>query len=130
LNAEDAISLVEVANRFWIQPLKELATQFLQNNITEDNSIEILHTAAYFGLTNLHNTCMRFIENKFEQVVKTDGFLQTDPSLLMEIILSNNLSVTREEIVYESVMNWSEFDKDARVESLQKLLSLLRYFKQ
>jgi kelch-like protein 7 len=97
LTIDEAILLVEVSNRFWMISLKNLCIQYLKENLDALNCFDVLYTAGNYNVTNLYNFCLRFIENNFEFAVKTEPFLQIDPSLLMEIVLSDNLVMSREE---------------------------------
>ena len=97
MSIDEALALIEIANRYLVHRLKEITINFLLSGISTENVFDILYTASSYSLSSLHTSCMRFIENNFDLVIKTEGFLQIDASILMEIILSNNLVVAKEE---------------------------------
>lgn len=72
----------------------------------------------------MKNACIAFIEKNFAAVSKTEGFLQLEGPILLEIVSSNNLSVTSEEQVYEAVLSWGEADEQRESETVELLQNI------
>lgn len=51
------------------------------------------------NISNLDDACVLFIENNFQQVSKTDSFKELSSEILMELLISDNLIITKEEQV-------------------------------
>eukprot|EP01114_Cavostelium_apophysatum_P022242 TRINITY_DN7986_c0_g1_i3.p1 TRINITY_DN7986_c0_g1~~TRINITY_DN7986_c0_g1_i3.p1 ORF type:complete len:532 (+),score=89.92 TRINITY_DN7986_c0_g1_i3:394-1989(+) len=115
-NIPQAFALFEIAEQFCVPTLSRLCFRFLKQNVGVENCCEILTFAQLFNAPRLHELCINFIESNFSAVSKTSGFLMLEPSLLMEIIFSDNLLESKEEQVYESVITWGAFSGDVSEE--------------
>jgi len=56
-----------------------------------------------------------------------DEFLGTEPDMLLEILSSNELNVDREEIVFEALIRWIQFNIRKRSKHLPLLLPAIRW---
>jgi len=59
-------------------------------------------------------------------VLLGDEFLGTEPDVLFEILSSSELNVDREEIVFEALMRWVQFNIGKRSKHLPRLLPAVR----
>jgi hypothetical protein len=65
--------------------------------------------------------------NHFERVSKTDGFLEIPSSVLVEILKSNDVVVSKEEAIFLSLVRWLSYDVTARQQQLSLLLPHVRW---
>jgi len=59
-------------------------------------------------------------------VLLSDEFLGTEPDILLEILSSGELNIDREEIVFEALMRWVQFNIGKRSKHLPQLLPAVR----
>jgi len=134
---EEAARILELSDRFVIPSLGLFTQEYLKNHLNTDNCCQILTLAQWFNSNQLHHACIRYIENNFQSVVASEGFLELDASLLLELILSDNILVTKEEQMYEAIMQWGRGTPEEephmsspgnpRSEYVKRLLQCVRY---
>ncbi len=107
--------------------LTEYLSGFIKERIDVENCCEILSIAKFFKFTTLHEISSKFVENNFQSVVKSETFLNLDFSILMEIVLSDNLLVIKEEQVFKALILWASADPESRAPHLKQLLAYVRY---
>jgi kelch-like protein 12 len=72
---------------------------------------------------NLKNATQEYIYEHFSQVVQnSDEFYNLKSNELEDLIKSNEIEVPNEEVVYNCVFNWINFDKKNREQHLPKLM--------
>uniref|UniRef100_A0AAV2JTM8 BACK domain-containing protein n=2 Tax=Knipowitschia caucasica TaxID=637954 RepID=A0AAV2JTM8_KNICA len=68
-----------------------------------------------------------FICERYQVVVRDQDFMQLSPSELAILITADALNVDREEIVFESLMDWIKHDENNRLKDLPELLHCVRF---
>jgi len=124
---KEGVRLFESAERFCIPALIDFCTEYFFQHLEVDVCCELLNVAKWFNAASLHEACIKFVEDHFPLVAKSEGFLRLDANLLIEILRSDNLLVTKEEQVYKAVMSWAQADPSSRLECLTNLLVYVRY---
>ena len=125
-----AISTLILADRFGITPLQTKCCEVVVNYIDIENCCALMEMAALYSWTMLHAHCIRFIETNFENVVQECGdYKELSPDALMELILSDDLMVSDEYVVYKACIKWIKYNypsyKDCTGEKKQLLIDLL-----
>jgi speckle-type POZ protein len=71
---EVCFDLFAAADKYEVQPLREICIQHIGTIITVDNAVDILVFADGYGVENLKLQAQKFIENNIANVVKTDAW--------------------------------------------------------
>lgn len=119
---ENVQAVLAAANLLQITSVVEACCDFLEAQIDVDNCLGIAAFAEMLSCSKLYMTSWRFALDNFHEVWKTEEFLSTPPSLLQELIRSENLHVTSEEEVLECVLLWYKHDAQTRLSTVKALL--------
>lgn len=91
------------------------------------NCLGIKSFAELHDCENLRNATKEYIYEHFSQVVQnSDEFYNLKAKELEELIKSNDIEVSNEEVVYNCLMNWIQYDAANREQCLPKLLRHVR----
>ncbi|XP_045195642.2 kelch-like protein 6 isoform X1 [Mercenaria mercenaria] len=122
-NAED---LLRASALFQIKLLHQKCEEFLIGHISIENCIGAWRLAKAHECKELAKKAWYVILENFTDVCKTEDFNFLDADEMYEIINDDDLQVTNEEIVCDSVFRWYRFDPENRMEHTSKLFEHLR----
>lgn len=122
ISEENVQAVLAAANLLQITSVVDACCDFLEAQIDVDNCLGIAAFAELLSCSKLYSSSWRFALDNFHEVWKTEEFLSTPTTLLMELIQSENLYVMSEEEVLECVLLWYQHDMQARVHDVKKLL--------
>lgn len=107
--------------------IKAGCEEFLKSQLDPQNCLGIRQFAELHGCSNLKNATQEYIYEHFSQVVQNnDEFSNLKPKELEDLIKSDEIVVANEEIVYNCVFNWINFDKKNREQHLPTLMAHIR----
>ncbi|XP_077290380.1 kelch-like protein 7 [Arctopsyche grandis] len=90
--------------------------------IDQDNCFHVLRLSN----KQMSTEAMSFIQNNFETLYKKPDFLNLPAPILTEILTSDNINISSEEDVVNSVKLWVTHDKPNRKDHLVKLMKLIK----
>ena len=101
--------------------------EFLKNQLDPQNCLGIRYFAELHNCVNLKNSTQEYIYENFTQIVQnSEEFFNLKPKDLEDLIKSDEIEVANEEIVYNCVFNWINFDKNNREQYLPRLINYMR----
>lgn len=110
--------------------LKEIRSgceDFLKNQLDPQNCLGIKAFAELHNCNNLKNATQEYIYEHFSQIVQnSDEFLNLKCKDMEDLIKSDEIEVANEEIVYNCVIEWTNYDLKNREQHLPKLMSHIR----
>ncbi|XP_022181945.1 kelch-like protein 3 isoform X2 [Myzus persicae] len=118
--------LLPAANYLQLDFVTNACVDFLQKQLDVSNCLDIRVFADLHNCTELLSSSETFIKKKFLDVVKGDEFLFLSSEDVIKIISYNDLAVTFEEKVFESVIKWVNHDLDLRKDFLPDLMEHVR----
>ncbi len=137
LTEQNVQDIFMVANMYQIPSIFSVCVSYLQEKLVLGNCLAIFRLGLLLDCPRLALTAREFICERYQIVVRDPDFLQLAPSELAIIITSDALNVEREELVFESLMDWVRHDETNRTKDLPKLLHCIRlrlipldYFKE
>ena len=74
----------------------------------------------------MRDTARQYTEDHFLEVIKNQEFLLLPAHELVKLLSSDDLNVSSEELVYQSLISWINFDLNNRKNSAAKLLACVR----
>lgn len=123
LSESNVQALFTAASIFQIPALQDQCAQFMISRLDPQNCIGVFMFADAYGHQELRERSQDYIRKKFLCVVGEQEFLHLTKEQLVGILNSDDLNVTKEEHVYESVVRWLEHDRDGRHTHLAEVFS-------
>ncbi|XP_067841736.1 kelch-like protein 24 [Heptranchias perlo] len=118
--------LVEASELFQISALRSSCEKFLEKQLDPCNCLGILNFANIFSITALSEKSRKLLLEGFSEVIQHEEFLQLSESDLCDHLSNDLLAVTKEETVFEAVMQWVRHDVSSRRCALKGLLEHVR----
>ncbi|XP_078061905.1 kelch-like protein 6 [Mustelus asterias] len=114
--------LLEAASLFQFPRMVDACANFLMDALHPDNCVGILRLADTHVLDNLRRRVQNYIIQNFPQVLTHEEFLELPAEILSDILRSDELYVTDEEQVFETVTRWVRHrEPERRLQLLQVL---------
>ncbi|XP_077987610.1 kelch-like protein 38 [Glandiceps talaboti] len=101
-------------------------SEFMKTEFHPSNCLGILQFAKDVGCDELYKEVMQFSLANFMATREYEEFPDMSSDLLSKLIEDDYLNVKREEQVYESVMQWLQYDKEERQYAWGKLMEKVR----
>ncbi|XP_070774700.1 kelch-like protein 40a isoform X3 [Enoplosus armatus] len=127
LTEQNVQDIFMIANMYQIPSIFSVCVSYLQEKLVLGNCLAIFRLGLLLDCPRLALNAREFICERYQVVVRDQDFLQLGPSELAIIITSDALNVEREELVFESLMDWVRHDDTNRVKDLPELLHCVRF---
>jgi len=128
INVFNAQDLFKVADYLIVPSLKTKVSEYLKESIDATNCLELESFAAQFGCESVEKAAVTFKLQNFVSVVKSDDFKALDFEKVKQLVSHDEIIVSREEEVYDSVISWVKHDILSRECLFPELLKCLRFF--
>ena len=115
---EDAEEMMIAADFFLLPNLVNIATRSLI--MTTSNCLSTLFIAEQWHIEELIDKTNRFISENFAAVVNSDEFM----NLSVEEVKRWISTFCSDEVIFNTVVKWIDYDKDKRAENLEDLFPL------
>eukprot|EP00058_Branchiostoma_floridae_P027808 XP_002613299.1 hypothetical protein BRAFLDRAFT_118714 [Branchiostoma floridae] len=125
ITEHNAVELLEGANFFQIQPVRDACVTFISNNLSSENCLQMMHVGNMLSCTDLEKKARLCALKEFEAISKTPEFLSLTKEQLITLISSDDLNAS-EETVYTAVMAWINHDT-RRKKEMKELIELVRF---
>ncbi|XP_021967648.1 ring canal kelch homolog [Folsomia candida] len=125
ISEDNVQTLLPAANLLQLHDVKEACSDFLKSQIHPSNCLGIRAFADLHGCLDLLTATETFIEFNFADVVEGEEFLSLNVQEVIALISSDKLT-TSEETVFESVLNWINYDHEGRREHVPTLMENVR----
>lgn len=119
-------SLLMAADLFQMQHIFDVCCKYLGSQITPQNCLSLGAFADFHNCKTLHCLCTKFASDHFEEVISCDEFLSLPCSQLKDLICRDDIQVSSEELVYNSVLQWVYHDLEIRQEMFTSIMSHVR----
>ncbi|XP_076461760.1 uncharacterized protein LOC143294215 [Babylonia areolata] len=101
--------------------------KYLKRQLCAENSLGIAAFARAYFRTGLMKTAMRFANSNFGAVVSgSQEFLELSEDSLYEYLSSDELNVRHEELVFEAICKWIQFQPEVRKPAMPRMLTAVR----
>ncbi|XP_058492872.1 kelch-like protein 40a [Solea solea] len=127
LTEQNVQDIFMVANMYQIPSIFSVCVSYLQEKLVLGNCLAIFRLGQLLDCPRLTLSAREFLCERFQVVVRDPDFSQLGPSELAIIITSDSLNVDREEVVFESLMDWVKHDETNRLKDLPELLHCIRF---
>lgn len=126
ITTENVQFLFETSNLFQITTLRDACAKFLEDQLDPCNCLGIQRFADAHSLKQLASRCRTYALANFSEVAQHAEFLDLHKGELEEYLNSDDLSVSKEEMVFEAVLRWVYYSVEQRRPMLKDLLEHVR----
>ncbi|XP_035678505.1 kelch-like protein 24 [Branchiostoma floridae] len=126
ITQDNAVKLLEGANFFQIQPVHDACVNFISNNLSDKDCLQMMHIGNLLSCQDLEIRARLYALKEFATLSKTPKFLSSTKAQLITLISSDDLNAT-EETVYTAVMTWINHNTDERNKDMKELMELVRF---
>ncbi len=112
------------ASLFEMLSLCELCATYMRRELHTTNCVAVYQFGAFHHSESLQQAALEYVVEHF--TVVTDDLLSVAMDDLCAVISDDRLNVKSEEVVYEMILKWVEYDMDDRRKYLTKLFALIR----
>ncbi|XP_005088937.1 kelch-like protein 12 [Aplysia californica] len=120
-------ALVTAAEMMQITALRDQCELFMSSALCTENCVEVYNFADFQNLERLKCSAEAYLLENFQELYDKEAFLKMRLQNLSKIISSDDLNVSQEEVVLESVLRWMKYDLDQRKKDLILLLLSIRF---
>lgn len=110
--------------------LLEFVTQtcckFIQDRLALGNCWGIRALSDKFNCNDLMSRATTFIEENFKEAANCEEFLMLPASDLSDLLIDDEIVITREQDLYELLLKWVEHNREERVKHFPSLLEKIR----
>ncbi|KAM5165468.1 kelch-like protein 6 [Mantella aurantiaca] len=126
ITKQNVQKILEAASLFQFLRMVDACSSFLTEALHPENCVGILRLADAHCLESLKLQVQNYIIQNFSQVVNHEEFLELPFDILNHILRSDELNVTEESQVFETVINWVCCKQSERISFLPKILECVR----
>ncbi|XP_055499147.1 kelch-like protein 3 isoform X5 [Leucoraja erinacea] len=123
---ENVQVLLPAASLLQLMDVRTACCDFLQSQLHPTNCLGIRAFADVHTCTDLLNEANAYAEQHFPDVMLGEEFLTLNLDQVCSLISSDKLTVATEEKVFEAVISWIKYDKEARLEHMANLMENVR----
>ncbi|XP_066297914.1 kelch-like protein 24, partial [Branchiostoma lanceolatum] len=127
ITTDNVQTLYEAANMLQVKPVEGYCEDFLTGRLSPDTCLATWALADKVSNTYLSEMAKSFALKFFEDVCKTEDFLELPVDFLNTYISDNELHAKKEEQVIEAIMLWGGHDLEERETHLGELLECVRF---
>ncbi|XP_055058271.1 kelch-like protein 40a [Misgurnus anguillicaudatus] len=127
LTEQNVQDIFMAANMYQIPSIFSVCLSYLKQKLVLSNCLAILRLGLLLDCPSLAMEARDFICDRYELIIRDQDFNQLGPGELAAIITCDSLNVEREELVFESLMDWVEYDTVERLKDLPELLHCVRF---
>ncbi|XP_005232318.1 kelch-like protein 6 isoform X1 [Falco biarmicus] len=126
ITKQNVQKVLEAASLFQFLRMVDACASFLTEALQPENCVGILRLADAHSLHSLKQQVQDYIIQNFTQVLNHEEFLELPADILCSTLKSDDLYVTEEAQVFETVMNWVRYKESERFPLLPYVLENVR----
>ena len=130
LSSEIVSEVLRAAIEFGLDGLRRICVQFMRENMSVDTVCEYIQAALLYEQVDLQGECLGYIEERTEDVFKTNAFREISDEALSFILQSDLLNIDEVEVL-SRVKEWAGVNAVASSKSLgdtvEKVIGHVRF---
>jgi len=126
IGQENVTSLLETADFFQFDRVKLLCEKFLERELHVSNCLGLMTYSQQFGFRELYASAMNVALTHWGDVICQEEFKALPKEMLMQLLKSDDLFVSREDVVFDSIMRWIMEDPATREDDFLDLVGEVR----
>ena len=120
----DAVELLRLAGAYGLPCLAEAVEADLQASLDSQLALQLLQETVIWGMPDLRLACEEQIAKDFQQCTLKKEFLKLTGRQLQRILQREDLNVSREEVVVQSLFKWAKSSRDKQKEMIYMLSNI------
>ncbi|CAH1781616.1 unnamed protein product [Owenia fusiformis] len=124
---ETVPNLLSAANLFQLLSLRDGCATFMTKHVTISNCIGVYFFAKAHQCIPLANSAKEILMSRFTILCREQEFLSLPYDKLIEIIKCSDLSVVKEEKIYEACITWLNCNTEERLPYLPQIMQYIRF---
>ncbi|KAF7284871.1 hypothetical protein GWI33_021447 [Rhynchophorus ferrugineus] len=127
INKSNVFDILKYADQYGIISIVQKCCRFLLDDLSPTNCLQILKFATQYFCNKLIEQGNRYVLQHFGEVLlKNECFCDLSGPLLVQILSDDYLNVKSEEVVFQAVQKWINFNISERKVHLLELLKCIR----
>ncbi|XP_026464876.1 kelch-like protein 10 [Ctenocephalides felis] len=128
INSENVEALLPAADQYEVLGVIQLCCNFLSKELRIDNCLGILRFAKHYFCRDLEYNSMHFALVNFKTVMhESPEYRHLQFQELSALLRDDELNVRTEEIVFEAIKTWTDYDRENRAQYVPELLTTVRF---
>ena len=112
----DAVELLRLAGAYGLPCLAQAVEADLQASLDSQLALQLLQETVIWGMPDLRLACEEQVAKDFQQCTLREDFLKLTARQLQRILQREDLKVSREEVVVQTLLKWAKYSKDRQKE--------------
>ena len=125
IDDENVMYLLAASDYLQLGEVKQFCFEFLESIVSSDNWFAIRSAADLYQDKHLQNQVNECMSKKFDAIVKTDEFKSLDKEDLCVCIKKLNRCHVTEDLIFNGLVAWSQFDDLSRKDDFPELFEQL-----
>lgn len=126
INGENVRAILNAASSLGMDLLKFECEKYLEKHLHSGNCIEMMALAMNYSCELLLQKSKRCVSENFLKLSRTQPFRRISADQLDIILADDDLNITKEEEVYEALIEWIRYDFERRRDAFDGLLCNIR----
>lgn len=110
----ETVEICDLANQYGFDELKKMILDYLTENISLGNCVEILNAAHIFSMDELQNSCLIFMDVNSTELLGHDTFTELPLSSLCALLKRDTFYAPEVEI-FNAICNWYAHNMNADI---------------
>lgn len=127
LTNENVDEIVAAASLMRLVCLENLCEEYLIRTLDRSNCLNLWLLASQYNYDKLIVKADTMVMDNFQHFIRGDEFLQVRVEALEMLLKNDNIFVYSEDVIFDAIVRWIEFDEDNRRSSFQTLMSFVRF---
>jgi len=127
ISSEVALPLLDVANQFEVQSLKDKCAEYLFVSEEKKDLGFLLDVAQKYSSKHLEKRCASHIASKFDECLRTDSLMNLGLSTWLELLQNDEIKVADEKEVFNAAIRYAKKQGDKKEETLIAMLPYIRF---
>ena len=123
---ENVFKLRAAADYLCLSNLKNIASKFIEQNLTIFDCLSTLNLAEIYMCDELISNIRKFIYSNFGSVAETEWFMNLPSHEVEKWISSDDIVINAEKDVFKIILRWIDHDRKQRSEKLSELFRHVR----
>ncbi|XP_019643102.1 PREDICTED: kelch-like protein 24 [Branchiostoma belcheri] len=126
IGKDDVQDILQAAHMLQIEKITQYCQEFVKDNLCLSNCIGVMRLADMYGFSDLTEKARDQALSHFSKIGKNEEFLSLSVEELLDLLTDEDLHVTNEEDVVDSVIRWLDHDPESRRTAIVTIFQEIR----
>lgn len=126
INDENVVDIIAAASKIELIPVEQLCDEYLTKHLCLTNCLSSWLLAEQYSLVNVRTIALNMVQFEFVDVINDDEFFNLNSDAVNILLANDELCVYSEEIIFNALISWIQFDGQIRSPLFPYLIKLVR----